>query len=140
MVDGGDGLTGDERRALSGEFVAGQRPVVRAEVLRAWCLDGAVNLRAAVVVGPLDLSAVRLNSVLRLRDCEFADPLDLTGARFGEEVHLTGCVLVGLAADRLSVAGDLVLNGSRSTGVVSFVDGRVGGSLSAAGTAPMGWP
>jgi hypothetical protein len=124
------------RQSTAGH-AGGERTQLRAEVLRWLCLQrtGAAEIAVsgARVVGPLDLSAVRLSTVLRLHDCHFTDPIDMTGARIAETFHITGCVLAGMRADRLAVSGDLVLDGIRNHGVVSLVDASIGGTFSCTG-------
>jgi len=114
---------------------SGRRLEMRAEILRALCLEkpGDFWMRGARVTGQLDLAGMRLNHSLRFIDCEFTE-IDLTGALAAEGIRLQGCKMRSLRADWLSVQGDLVLERVRNHGLVSLIGGRVGGSLRCTGS------
>ncbi len=109
-----------DTRVLSGD----PDRVIRAEVIRNLVLSDApgspgrirqIDITGALVLGPLDLRFADINCPIRFRRCVFDSVVDLTEARM-RSVSLRGCMLPGIRAGHVSVAGDLDLSGVHLTG------------------------
>jgi hypothetical protein len=106
----------------------GQQPVIRAEVLRALCVDacpgwpvkGRIRMVGGHVCGPLDLSGAHLMHALRFTGCVFEDRVDLTRARADKPVEWNGGQIGSILADHFSSATDLVIRNATVTGLVNL--------------------
>lgn len=116
---------------------------VRGAFLRYLALGGCdklrphsrgVHLQGAVIDGPINLEAARIDFPIRLISCALTGRLKLRDAEL-RTLSLRGCELVGgggsdpvLSADRAHFRGDLVLSrGFRAAGLTSLIGAFVEG-------------
>ena len=101
---------------------SGSRPVIRASDLRRLILRGrgqadalGLQIAGAQITGRLDLSSADVPFPLVFDDCEFREPLQFEAATLGR-LAIRDCALPGLAANGVSINGDLDLSGSAIRG------------------------
>lgn len=115
----------------------GQRPVIRAEVLRAlctgakpeWPVKDRIRMVGGRVRGPLDLSGAHLMHALRFTRCVFEDRVDLTRARADKPVEWNGGQIGSILADHFSSATNLVIRNATVTGLVNLWSAWVRGDV-----------
>ena len=90
-----------------------------------------VGLFGASIVGELDLSLAKLTFPLVLVNCNIPDGVSLIDTRLSALV-LTGTRTTRLAADRLRVRGNVILDSFECRGMTQLRDGFIGGSLDCA--------
>jgi len=110
---------------------------IRAELIRWLCINRDAGtwvdprglwIHAARIRGQVDLSFAVVRFPVILSRCR-TDAMILTYAQI-EFLHLSGCLVPGLAADGMRVRGSLNLrDGFRADGEVSLVRADIGGSL-----------
>lgn len=120
----------------------GDERTVRAAVIYRLCVDSAdapivhpkgVRLVGAKVDGPLDFEAATLRVPLRLEGCYVPQPITLRDAQT-RTIALHGSRIHGLSADRVQVAGSVVLDaGFHATGEVRLLGATIGGQLDCRG-------
>jgi hypothetical protein len=115
----------------------GQRPVIRAEVLRDlctgarknWPVKNRIRMAGGRVRGPLDLSGAHLMHALHFTRCVFEDRVDLTRARADKPVEWNDGQIGSILADHFSSATDLVIRNATVTGLVSLRSAWVRGDV-----------
>jgi hypothetical protein len=120
----------------------GHEREIRADLIRWLCIDRdvasavdpkGIQVHAARVTGPLDLSFVSVPFRLLLRHCSFADSADLTSTGL-PALDLAGTRVQSVVGDRIHVGGDVFLNnGFTAEGEVSVLEAEVGGTLECTG-------
>ncbi len=113
---------------------------VNAKLIRWLCVDPqasklvdprGIQLRAARVVGELDLSFVAVPFSLFLINSRFTENLNVLDAKV-PELNLMGTWVPGINGDGVKVANDVFLrNGFRSEGEVRLLGAEIGGDLTA---------
>src|SRR5216683_993378 len=113
---------------------------VNAKLIRWLCVDPqasklvdprGIQLRAARVVGELDLSFVAVPFSLYLLNSRFTENLNVLDAKV-PELNLMGTWVPGIKGDGVKVANDVFLrNGFRSESEVRLLGAEIGGDLSA---------
>lgn len=107
---------------------------LRAQYRTRGAADGYVRFERMTIVDRLDLAGQLIKYEIHFVDCEFAAEVDLTGARAVAGIHMQGGELGTLQADRLSVGGDLVLEGVQVHGAISLCGARLEGHLRCSGS------
>lgn len=103
----------------------------------AWVRDAVVrgvevDLRRAILAGPLDLRGVTANAPVRLDACTLSDHADLGNARFRRGLGLSGATFRhGISLNETTVEGGLNLHGANFAGgavegVALVVQGALG--------------
>jgi hypothetical protein len=110
----------------------GRERSIRASVLQGLLADQVqprgVQLRGVRISGPLDLEAATVRCPLRLDHCYLDAPTVLNYATVSI-LALTGCLVVGLTGEALTVTHELDLSGSRFTAAVLLSGAQITGSL-----------
>ena len=114
----------------------GRERSIRASVLQGLLADQVhpkgVRLRGVRISGPLDLEAATVRCPLRLDHCYLDAPAVLNYTTVSI-LALTGCLLVGLAGEALTVTYELDLSGSLFTAPVLLSGAEITGSLKLGG-------
>jgi len=114
------------------------RCTVRAGLLRYLILGGCdrcqvnergVLLSGAHISGKLDLSFTQATGSTELDHCRFEMPIAAQLARF-DYWRLVNSNLPGINAENSVIKGDVVLDGLRSTGEITFAGAEIGDQLS----------
>ncbi len=115
---------------------------IRAELVRWLAIDRdaaertdprGIQIHAAKVVGPLDLSFADVPFPLALYRCRLTDHANLIHARI-PALNLMGTWTRSITADGVNVAGDVFLRiGFRAEGEVRLLGGQFGGQLNCSG-------
>lgn len=120
----------------------GPERTVRAEVIAELLLGAreaapghvaALRLGGARIIGRLQLSGGRVDSMLRLSRCHLEQPIFLTEAET-RRVRITDCYLPGVEATGLRVDGYLSLSGCTITGPVRLARASLSNGLNLIGT------
>jgi hypothetical protein len=110
---------------------------VRAGVIRHLMLGGeraepgaraGLDLRGALVTGPLEVDYADVDAPVALVDCEFDAPIVLFASRL-RRLSLTGSRMPGLTASMATFDATLALGGIVASGPVGLLGTRIGGSL-----------
>lgn len=88
----------------------------------------ALHVRAARIMGTLDLSFRRVETALDLRECEF-DQAPWLGRMSIPALDLVDCRMPGLWANSLKVAGSMSLDRSVFQGALSLIGCEIGDDL-----------
>ncbi|NSX54242.1 hypothetical protein [Parasulfitobacter algicola] len=125
---------GDGERPIE----ASQDRAIRADVIRAILLnedpsfrlhDKGLRLRGAWITGALDLQGCDLEHDITLTQCHLDSDISLVNTRL-RGLHISGCLLKGMAADNASFAGSLYLRSeTRIEGEISLAGARINGDL-----------
>ncbi len=118
----------------------GPERTIRAEVIYALAVGNnpnvhakGVRIRAAKIVGTLDLSGAKIPHPLGLFNSFIAEPITLRDAD-ALSVNLAGSCVAGIKADRLHTRGSVFLrNGFHAMGEVRLLGAKIGGQLACSG-------
>jgi hypothetical protein len=88
-----------------------------------------LRIRAACIIGDVDLAEFRIPYSLRFTDCAFEQPLRWTSLTISGVLGLAGCLTLSVDLDDAEIKSDAFLQGLRATGVVRGIGATIGGVL-----------